>query len=65
MSRWEFGVEAKKLKVTVSLGITQFRKGEDLEQLISRVDKALYGSQGAAGAISSSRAKDRLTAIRH
>ena len=46
VSRWEFGVEAKKLKVTVSLGITQFRKGEDLEQLISRVDKALYEAKG-------------------
>lgn len=44
--RWEFGVDAKKLKVTVSLGITQFRKGEDLEQLISRVDKALYEAKG-------------------
>ncbi len=46
VSRWEFGVDAKKLKVTVSLGITQFRKGEDLEQLISRVDKALYEAKG-------------------
>ena len=30
------------IKLTVSLGVTQFQKGEDLEQLLSRVDKALY-----------------------
>jgi len=28
--------------VTVSLGLTQFRKGEDLAQLLARADKALY-----------------------
>lgn len=29
-------------RVTVSIGVTQFQRGEDLEQLLSRVDKALY-----------------------
>ena len=35
----------KKLKITVSLGITQARKGEDLEQLLARVDQALYAAK--------------------
>ncbi len=30
-----------KLPLTVNIGITQFRKGEDLERFLSRVDKAL------------------------
>jgi diguanylate cyclase (GGDEF)-like protein len=30
-----------KISVTVSLGVTQFRKGEDLQQLLSRVENAL------------------------
>ena len=29
-------------RVTISIGVTQFQRGEDLEQLLSRVDKALY-----------------------
>lgn len=37
----------KKLKVTISMGVTQFRKGEDLEQLLSRTDQALYASKQA------------------
>ncbi len=37
----------KKLKVTISMGVTQFRKGEDLEQLLSRADQALYASKQA------------------
>jgi diguanylate cyclase (GGDEF)-like protein len=28
--------------ITISLGVTQFQKGEDLEQLLSRADAALY-----------------------
>lgn len=45
VSRWEFGAGGKKLKLTVSLGITRFRKGEDLEQLLARVDQALYAAK--------------------
>lgn len=37
----------KKLKVTISMGVTQFKKGEDLEQLLSRADQALYASKQA------------------
>jgi diguanylate cyclase (GGDEF)-like protein len=45
VSRWQFSVGGKKLKITVSLGITQARKGEDLEQLLARVDQALYAAK--------------------
>ena len=38
----KFDIGQKNVRLTVSLGLAQFRKGEDLEQLISRVDKALY-----------------------
>lgn len=31
----------RKIPVTVSIGVAQFRKGEDLERFLSRVDKAL------------------------
>jgi diguanylate cyclase (GGDEF)-like protein len=34
-------IDRNKVQVTLSLGVTQFQKGEDLEQLLSRVDKAL------------------------
>lgn len=34
-------VDRNKLQPTISFGVTQFQKGEDLEQLLSRVDKAL------------------------
>ena len=39
--------EDKKLKVTISMGVTQFKKGEDLEKLLSRADQALYASKQA------------------
>jgi diguanylate cyclase len=34
-------VGGKKIPVTVSIGASQFRKGEDLERFFSRVDKAV------------------------
>lgn len=37
----------KPLSVTISIGLTQFRRGEDLEQLVSRVDSALYNAKTA------------------
>lgn len=37
----------RRLSLTVSLGVTQFRKGEDLEQLLTRVDQALYDAKTA------------------
>jgi diguanylate cyclase (GGDEF)-like protein len=38
---------SKALSLTISVGVTQFRKGEDLEQFLSRVDQALYDAKGA------------------
>ena len=38
----DLGLGTTKVKATISLGVTQFRKGEDLEQLLSRADAALY-----------------------
>lgn len=37
----------KRLSLSVSLGVTQFRRGEDLEQLLTRVDQALYDAKAA------------------
>jgi len=44
---WAFEYGGKTSHVTISIGLTQYRKGEDLEQLLSRVDQALY--QAKAG----------------
>lgn len=38
----EFDIGDKKIKLTISIGATIFVKGEDLEQLLSRADSALY-----------------------
>jgi len=46
VDRWSFVIGGKQTKLTVSIGLTQFRKGEDLEQLLARVDKALYAAKG-------------------
>lgn len=34
-------VDRNKMQVTLSLGVTQFQKGEDLEQFLSRAEKAM------------------------
>jgi diguanylate cyclase (GGDEF)-like protein len=47
VQRSKLDVNRNKVQVTVSLGVTQFQKGEDLEQLLSRVDKAVM--QAKAG----------------
>lgn len=47
VQRSKLDVNRNKIQVTVSLGVTQFQKGEDLEQLLSRVDKAVM--QAKAG----------------
>jgi len=46
VDRWSFTIGGKKAKLTVSIGVTQFRKGEDLAQLLARVDKAMYAAKG-------------------
>lgn len=35
-------LDTAQTEITISLGVTQFQKGEDLQQLLSRVDRALY-----------------------
>lgn len=43
----KFELDGKPVKLSVSLGLTQFHKGEDLEQLLSRADQALYEAKNA------------------
>lgn len=42
VSRSEFDIGEQKVKLTISIGATLFEKAEDLEQLLSRADQALY-----------------------
>jgi len=45
VSKKIFDQGAKKARVTISVGVTQFKPGEDLEQLMSHADKALYDAK--------------------
>ncbi len=42
VSKWEFDLGSKKIRLTISIGLCQFMSGEDLEQFLSHADKALY-----------------------
>ena len=42
VSEVEFDIGDRKVKLTISIGAALFEKGEDLEQLVSRADRALY-----------------------
>jgi diguanylate cyclase (GGDEF)-like protein len=42
VGRTKFDIGPKKIPLTISMGVTQFTKGEDLEQLMSRADATLY-----------------------
>ena len=42
VSEAEFDIGDRKVKLTISIGAALFEKGEDLEQLVSRADRALY-----------------------
>jgi polar amino acid transport system substrate-binding protein len=42
VSQAEFDIGEQKIKLTISIGATLFEKAEDLEQLLSRADHALY-----------------------
>ncbi|MCZ6731740.1 MAG: GGDEF domain-containing protein [Gammaproteobacteria bacterium] len=42
VSESEFDIGNQKVKLTISIGAVLFEKGEDLEQLVSRADRALY-----------------------
>lgn len=41
VSKWVFDVGSKKVRLTISIGVTQYKPGEDLEQLMSHASKAL------------------------
>ncbi len=41
VSKWDFDVGSKKIRLTISIGVTQYKMGEDLEQLMSHASKAL------------------------
>ena len=42
VSEAEFDIGDRNVKLTISIGAALFEKGEDLEQLVSRADRALY-----------------------
>jgi diguanylate cyclase (GGDEF)-like protein len=41
VSKWDFEVGSKKIRLTISIGVAQYKTGEDLEQLMSHASKAL------------------------
>ena len=41
----QFQHDDELLSVTMTLGISTFRKGETMDQCIARADKALYGGK--------------------
>ena len=45
VSKTNFDLGAKKARLTISIGVTQFKPGEDLEQLMSHADKAMYDAK--------------------
>ncbi|MBI3545794.1 MAG: GGDEF domain-containing protein [Gammaproteobacteria bacterium] len=46
VSKWDFDLgDKKKIRLTISIGVTQFKSGEDLEQFLAQADKALYDAK--------------------
>jgi len=46
VSKWEFDLgDKKKIRLTISIGVAQFKSGEDLEQFLAQADKALYDAK--------------------
>jgi diguanylate cyclase (GGDEF)-like protein len=43
----DFVIRSKRVEITVSIGVTEFRPGESLRHLVSRVDAALYEAKNA------------------
>lgn len=41
VSKWDFDLGSRKIRLTISIGVTQFKSGEDLEQLMSHASKVL------------------------
>ncbi|MCR4300299.1 MAG: GGDEF domain-containing protein [Sulfuricaulis sp.] len=58
VSKWDFDVGSKKIRLTISIGVTHYKIGEDLEQLMSHASKALQqAKQGGRNKVVAS--KDR------
>jgi diguanylate cyclase (GGDEF)-like protein len=47
VSKWDFDVGSKKVRLTISIGVTQYKMGEDLEQLMSHASRALQEAKQA------------------
>jgi diguanylate cyclase (GGDEF)-like protein len=47
VGKHRIAVDDTRLQLTISLGVTQFQRGEDLEQFLSRADRALYQAKEA------------------
>ncbi len=47
VGKHRFDTKAGRLPVTISVGVAQFQRGEDLEKLVSRADRALYDAKEA------------------
>jgi diguanylate cyclase (GGDEF)-like protein len=47
VSKWEIDVGSKKIRLTISIGVTHYKIGEDLEQLMSHASNALQEAKQA------------------
>jgi diguanylate cyclase (GGDEF)-like protein len=58
VSKWDFEVGSKKIRLTISIGVTQYKDGEDLEQLMSHASKALQqAKQGGRNKVVASKSR--------
>ena len=45
VSKWKFELGSQTVHLTISIGMTQFKPGDDIEKLVSLADKALYDAK--------------------
>jgi diguanylate cyclase (GGDEF)-like protein len=58
VSKWDFEVGSKKIRMTISIGVAQYKVGEDLEQLMSHASKALQeAKQGGRNKVVASKSR--------
>ncbi|MHB8743311.1 MAG: GGDEF domain-containing protein [Sulfuricaulis sp.] len=58
VSKWDFDLGSRKIRLTISIGVTQFKSGEDLEQLMSHASKALNeAKQGGRNMVVAAKAR--------
>jgi diguanylate cyclase (GGDEF)-like protein len=58
VSKWDFEVGSKKIRLTISIGVTQYKDGEDLEQLMSHATQALQqAKQGGRNKVVASKSR--------